>query len=194
MSILCSFHKSLELYLILKSAAVLIRWLRAGWTFQENWKRLKCLVGPVAVNAPGSCTNQDYLSYTMGTIQWILKKREAIISDPFVVCFSWQGKWCVTVSMSVWKDRAKLICVCELGGVCMLWHCHWSSLASCSAMQGTDKDFIQVFLTHKHTTLCLSAHVWTKAVFYALFMQCHFHFAVFQLSEWYQIALNYFPW
>lgn len=30
---------------------------------------------------------------------------------PFVVCFSWEGEWSVTVSMSVWKDRAKLICV-----------------------------------------------------------------------------------
>lgn len=70
-----------------------------------------------------------------------------------------EQEWPVTMSMSVWKGRAKLI-LCDWTGysesVCTRWHCHWSSLASCSAMQWTDKDFIQLFLTHKHISLCLS--------------------------------------
>lgn len=51
------------------------------------------------------------------------------------------------------KDREMLICKLVVMCVCMctLWHCHWSSLASCSVMQTTDKDFIQLFLTHTHT-------------------------------------------
>ncbi len=90
---------------------MLTRWSRAEWPLQDSWKEAKCLLRPVTVHIPGSYTNQDYLCDTMGKIHWIVRERESIISDPFVVCFSWEGEWSVTVSMSVWKDRAKLICV-----------------------------------------------------------------------------------
>ena len=39
---------------------------------------------------------------------------------PCAVCFyEPRGTECVSVRVCEWKDRAKLICVCELGGVCV---------------------------------------------------------------------------
>lgn len=102
----------------------------------------------------------------MGKIHWNVRESESAMSDPVLCVFMRWGMECDRVRVSVEGQQSWY--VCELGGVCTLWHCHWSSLASCSALQGTDKDFIQLFLTHKHTTLCLSFARMHKSSFYAL--------------------------
>lgn len=122
-----------------------------------------------------------------GRVHWRMRERESTIS---VVCFQEMGN-------GVWQcpcqygRTEKSWYVCEPGGVCTLWHCHWSSLASCSEMQGTDKDFIQLFLTHKHTTLCLSLHVYTKQFF--RLHSCSLTFTLLTVGVsalWYQVVCN----
>lgn len=104
-----------------------------------------------------------YSSYAKGEIQWGVRGSNCG-PELCVECFLWQCPWrCGRTKQSWYECEPTAVCLSMC--VCTLWHCHWSSLASCSVMQETDKDFIQLFLTHKHTTLCLALRASTKAVF-----------------------------
>lgn len=110
---------------------------------------------------PEGHTDRDYLNQHTPVV---CDRKRIKQLWPCVVCFMRREMDCDSVHVSV---EGRSWYVCELGGVCTLWHCHWSSLASCSVMQGTDKDFIQLFLTHKHTSLCPSFACIHKSSFQA---------------------------
>lgn len=113
--------------------------------FLDSWKEAACLGGCVTVHIP------QRLLYS-----WLLMLHYGRGEKQACLCVFMRrqnGLWqcpchCGRTVQSWYVCEPASVCVCTL------WHCHWSSLASCSEMQGTDKDFIQPFLTHKHTKLC----------------------------------------
>jgi len=83
---------------------------KAEWPLQDNWQGTKGLLGNVTVPIPGAYTNQDYFAMLWGRFTGAWGKVEQP-SLTLRCVFSWEGELSATVSMSVWKDRAKLICV-----------------------------------------------------------------------------------
>lgn len=81
---------------------------RVEWPFQDSWKEAKCLLGHVTIPIPGAYTEQYSTLWGRSTGVWGEENQPSLTLR---CVFSWEGEWSVTVSMLVWKDRAKLICV-----------------------------------------------------------------------------------
>lgn len=114
---------------------------------QSDIRELKCVAGGVAVCLP---QRGVYSGLARDTTQRVCVSSwdGGMGCDSVPVIVEGQSKADTCVNRPVCVGARALV------RLYTLWLCHWSSLASCSEIRGTDKDFIQPFLTHKHTKLC----------------------------------------